>query len=123
MSAGSIAAVTIRDCRSCQAGTSKSIPRRRHTTEPSLRFSQSAPDVSVVRSIVGAMRVERPRQRTEPLSLSIEDSIVDALGEDRDAIADPDALFAYVESDGPPHHGHGARSGARGSRRGERNLQ
>jgi hypothetical protein len=94
---GVVQRITIRDCLLVPGWDFKVDSASPHMTEPSLRFSQSAPRVSVVRSIVGAISVEPPRQRSEPLSLSIEDSIVDALGQGRDAIADPDALFAHVE--------------------------
>jgi len=93
---GAVRRITIRDCLLVPGWDFKVDSASPHLTEPSLRFSQSAPHVSVVRSIVGAISIEPPRQRSEPLTLSIEDSIVDALGEGRDAIADPDALFAHV---------------------------
>ena len=57
----------------------------------------SAPRVTIASSIVGPIRVEPLRERSEPIRLAIEDSIVDALGDGRDAIADPDALFAHVD--------------------------
>lgn len=93
---GPIERVTIRDCLLVPGWDFKVDAASRHTTEPSLRFGQSAPRVAIVRSIVGPIRVDSSVERREPLSLSVEDSILDALGDDRDAVGDPEALFAHV---------------------------
>jgi hypothetical protein len=93
---GTVERVTIRDCLLVPGWDFKADAASRHATEPSLRCRQSAPRVAIIRSIVGPISIEPQAQRREPLSLSIEDSIVDALGDDRDAIGRADALFALV---------------------------
>jgi hypothetical protein len=93
---GAIGRVTLRDCLLVPGWDLKVDASAPHRTEPSLRFVASAPRVTIVRSIVGAIAIEPPEERSEPLRLSIEDSLVDALADDRDAVADADALFAQV---------------------------
>jgi hypothetical protein len=94
---GNISAVTIRDCTLVPGWDLKADASPPRTTEPSLRFAESAPRVTIASSIVGPIRVEPLREHSEPIRVSIGDSILDALDRERDAVADPDAPFAYVD--------------------------
>lgn len=94
---GEIAAITVRHSTLVPGWDLRADASPPRTTEPSLRFAESAPRVTIAHSIVGPLRVEPLRERSEPIRIAIDDSIIDALGDERDAIADPDAMFAHVD--------------------------
>ncbi len=93
---GSVSGVTIRHSTlvpgwglDCACGPTRS-------DEPSIDITESVRCVRVVHSIVGAIRVERDEVREDPLKLSIDASVVDALGSDRLALATEDKRCAHA---------------------------
>ena len=69
-------------------------PRR--PAEPSLTMTGTIGCIRIANSIVGAIEVSRDEVETEPLTIKITDSIVDATSEERVAIGTPDRLCAYA---------------------------
>jgi hypothetical protein len=69
-------------------------PRR--PAEPSLTINGSVGCVRIANSIVGAIEVNRDEVETDPVTIKITDSIVDATSQDRVAIGTPDGLCAYA---------------------------
>jgi hypothetical protein len=65
-------------------------------SEPSIEIGGAPRCVRIERSIVGAIRIDRDEVREDPLQLSIEGSIVDALGTDRVALGANEKRCAYA---------------------------
>ncbi|MEU4768761.1 hypothetical protein AB0H12_36485 [Actinosynnema sp. NPDC023794] len=64
--------------------------------EPSLVLENTTACVQVERSILGTILVQGNEVRTEPLEIHIADSILDATGRDREALAGPDCSHAHA---------------------------
>ena len=65
-------------------------------TEPSLEVNGNVGCLTIDRSITGAIEINRDQARTDPLTLRIYDSIVDAIDTDRIAIVGPGSLCAHA---------------------------
>ncbi|HEY8201908.1 MAG TPA: hypothetical protein VII47_11190 [Actinomycetota bacterium] len=64
--------------------------------EPSLELSGVRSKVRIEHSIVGSIQVTEERLHTDPIPLTITDSIVDATGPEKEAIGAPGAGIAHV---------------------------
>jgi len=69
-------------------------PRR--PAEPSLEVHNLRARLSIERSIVGSIQVQEDEVGIDPIEVSIEDSIVDAAGDKREAIGAPGAAVAHI---------------------------
>jgi hypothetical protein len=70
-------------------------PRR--PNEPSLELIDTTARITIEHSIIGSIRVTDNEVKNEPISIRISDSVVDSMGEEREALSSPDGLAAYVE--------------------------
>jgi hypothetical protein len=66
--------------------------------EPSVTLSGTRAALRIEHSIVGPISVTSPMPRSEPSSVSLCDSILDATGFDRVALGAPDEMVAHVEA-------------------------
>lgn len=72
-------------------------PRR--PAEPSLEVYGLRAKLSIEKSIVGSIQIHEDEVATEPIALSISDSIIDACGGDKEAIGAPSAAVAHCVLD------------------------
>jgi hypothetical protein len=64
--------------------------------EPSLELDDTSACVTIERSILGSIRVNANEVATDPVSISLEDSILDATSPELGAVYAPDGLFAHA---------------------------
>jgi len=69
----------------------------RHPNEPSLRLAATVAQVTIEHCILGPIHIQEAKERTEPVPLVLQDSIVDALSPGRDALAGPLDRLAPVQ--------------------------
>jgi hypothetical protein len=93
---GNVSGVTIRHCTlvpgwglECDCG-----PKR--PSETSLGVGGAPLCITIERSIIGAIQVERDEAKEEPLQLRISDSVLDATGRERTALGAYGKLCAYA---------------------------
>jgi hypothetical protein len=65
-------------------------------TEPSLELINSPACISIERSIIGGIQVDRDEVKEDPCLIRISDSIVDATGPNCVALGAPEAICAYA---------------------------
>ncbi|WP_322770062.1 hypothetical protein [Frankia sp. Cr1] len=65
-------------------------------TEPSIELTGQVGCLRVERAILGTVRVSADERATDPMSICIADSILDATDDDQDALGAPDACHAYA---------------------------
>ena len=70
--------------------------RPRHPNEPSLRLGETVGPVTIDHCLLGAVHVQRGEERTEPISITLQDSILDALSPSRDALTGPEGELAHA---------------------------
>jgi hypothetical protein len=68
----------------------------REPAEPSLELFNVHAQVAIEHSIVGSILVNQDEVGTDPVTLRISDSIVDATGRDIEAVSGPDGLVAHA---------------------------
>lgn len=90
------ARVTIRHCTLVPGWALDCDCRPRRPAEPSLEISNLRAAVTIAHSIVGALRVSEDAVGTDPIPVSIHDSIVDATARERQAIGAPGGGIAHV---------------------------
>jgi hypothetical protein len=90
-----LCAVTIRHCTLVPGWELDYHCNPKHT-EPSLLIKYTSARINIEHSILGAIRVEANEVRSEPVRLSISDSIVDATGDELAALASPTLPIAYA---------------------------
>jgi hypothetical protein len=64
--------------------------------EPSLELTDSAPELRIERSILGPVRITADAVATDPLPLTVADSILDAAGPDTPVLMGPNGWHAHV---------------------------
>jgi hypothetical protein len=93
---GSVGRVTIRHCTLVPGWSIGGDCEPENEGEPSLELVDTGARVVVEDSIVGGILVNQNEVDTEPLAVELRDSILDATGPDRDALAGPDGRPAHA---------------------------
>jgi hypothetical protein len=88
--------VTIRHCTLVPGWSLHCDCGPRHPAEPSLELSETRARVRIAHSILGPVRVTADEVKSDPLALTITDSIWDALGADQCALTGSDNTFAHA---------------------------
>jgi hypothetical protein len=70
--------------------------RPENETEPSIELMDTSARLRIEQSIVGTIRVSENQVTTDPITIQISDSIVDAVNHDLEAIAGPGRLVAHA---------------------------
>ena len=81
--------------------------------EPSLELVDTGARVTVERSILGGILVNQNEVDTEPITVELRDSILDATGPDHDALAGPNGRYAHAVAGIVRCTVFGPRAGAR----------
>ncbi len=88
--------VTIRHCTLVPGWSLRCDCEPQRPNDPSLELEYTRAKVRIEHSILGAIRTEARERASEPQLLHISDSIIDAVSEDRPAIASSRGAIAYV---------------------------
>jgi hypothetical protein len=67
-----------------------------HEEEPSLELVDTPARVRIERSIVGSILVNQSEVATDPIEVSLSDTVLDATGPELDAVSDPDGNHAFA---------------------------
>jgi hypothetical protein len=93
---GELAEVVIRHCTLVPGWSIDTHCRPENETEPSLELTDTSARLRVERSIVGTILVTENEVTTDPISIQISDSIVDATRNDLVAISGPGPRIAHA---------------------------
>lgn len=93
---GPIGTVAIRHCTLTPGWTIDEHCEPEHGVEPSLELIDTGACVRIERSILGAIRVVQNAVDTEPITIELLDSILDATDRELEAISGPDNTFAHA---------------------------
>jgi hypothetical protein len=93
---GDLAAVTVRHSTLVPGWGLHGDCAPREPAEPSLELLNIRAEVAVEHSIVGSILVNQDEVAIDPVRLRISDSIVDATGNEREAVSAPDGLLAHA---------------------------
>jgi hypothetical protein len=93
---GDLGALTIRHCTLVPGWGIHNDCRPRRPAEPSLELIDTSARVTIDHSIVGAIQVSEDEVRTDPIAISISDSILDATSEDREAVRTPSGGITHA---------------------------
>jgi hypothetical protein len=88
--------VTIRHCTLVPGWSLRCDCEPQRPNDPSLELEYTRAKVRIEHSILGAIRTEARERASEPQLMHISDSIIDAVSEDRPAIASSRGAIAYV---------------------------
>jgi hypothetical protein len=93
---GVVGRVTIRHCTLVPGWSIGGDCEPENQGEPSLELVDTGARVTVERSILGGILVNQNEVDTEPITVELRDSILDATGPDHDALAGPDGRYAHA---------------------------
>ncbi len=93
---GDLAAVTIRHCTLVPGWGLHNDCEPRRPAEPSLELYDVRGQVTVSHSIIGSIQVNNDEVRSDPLPISVTDSILDATGNEREAVGAPGHAVAHA---------------------------
>ena len=93
---GNVAGVTIRHSTLVPGWGLQCDCEPKRPSEPSLELINSPACLTIERSIVGAIQVDRDEVKEDPGLIRISDSIVDATSQERVALGAPESLCAYA---------------------------
>jgi hypothetical protein len=93
---GEFREVVIRHCTLVPGWSLDNHCRPENETEPSIELTDTSARLRVEQSIVGTIRVSENQVTTDPISIKISDSIVDAVNHDLEALAGPGRLVAHA---------------------------
>jgi len=88
--------VTIRHCTLVPGWSLQCDCEPQRPNDPSLELEYSGARIRIEHSILGAIRTEARERASEPQQIQITDSIIDAISEDRIALASSRGAIAYV---------------------------
>lgn len=94
--AGKLLEVVIRHCTLVPGWAIDTHCRPENENEPSLELNDTGARVRVERSIIGTIQISENEVATDPISVQISDSIVDATRNDLEAIGGPGNLIAHA---------------------------
>lgn len=66
-------------------------------SEPSLELTNTNAQLTIEHSIIGSIQINEDEVSTDPISIHISDSILDATRTDLDALSGPDNTFAFAQ--------------------------
>jgi hypothetical protein len=93
---GDLCDVTIRHCTLVPGWDLDCDCEPQHSGKPSLRLSGTRAQIKIEHSILGPIQVLADRGKTDPIHITISDSIVDATSEDHNALSGIQGEMAYV---------------------------
>jgi hypothetical protein len=93
---GQLSEVNIRHCTLVPGWSLDNHCHPENETEPSIELNDTSARLTVEHSIIGTIRVTANEVTTDPLSIKISDSIVDATGNDLEALSGPGQLIAHA---------------------------
>jgi hypothetical protein len=93
---GPIAAVTLRHCTLVPGWAIGTDCKPSRPAEPSIQLSDTQAEVTIERSIVGSIQVSQDGVATDPISIRILDSILDATNNNREALGAPGWPLAHA---------------------------
>lgn len=93
---GSVRRVTIRHCTLVPGWSLEHDCQPKEEGEPSVELDDATAALEVEGSIIGGIRVNESEVSTEPISITLSDSIVDATGPVYDAVSAPERRHAYA---------------------------
>jgi len=93
---GDLAHIVVRHCTLVPGWAPDSHCEPRRPTEPSLELFNVTGDVLIDHSIVGSIQVNRDEVQTDPINLTLADSILDATSPKLEAIGAPGCPVAHV---------------------------
>ncbi|HEX4708653.1 MAG TPA: hypothetical protein VGK01_24390 [Candidatus Angelobacter sp.] len=93
---GDLCDVTIRHCTLVPGWDLDCDCEPQHSGKPSLRLSGTRAQIKIEHSILGPIQVMADRGRTDPIRITISDSILDATSEDHNALSGIQGEMAYV---------------------------
>ena len=110
---GVVGRVTIRHCTLVPGWSTGGDCGPENRGEPSLELVDTGARVTVERSILGGILVNQNEVDTEPITVELRDSILDATGPDHDALAGPNGRYAHAVAGIVRCTVFGPRAGAR----------
>lgn len=93
---GPVAELTVRHCTLVPGWTLGSDCEPLRPAEPSLELTDTQAQVTIERSILGSIQVSQDEVGTDPIPISISDSILDATGPQREAVGAPSWQIAHA---------------------------
>jgi hypothetical protein len=93
---GGLSEVVVRHCTLVPGWSLDSKCRPENETEPSLELTDTSARLTIEHSIVGTILVNANEVATDPIKISISDSVVDATRNDLVALAGPGMLIAHA---------------------------
>lgn len=93
---GHFSEIVIRHCTLVPGWSIDTHCRPENENEPSLELTDTGARLSIERSILGTIQISENEVATDPISVSISDSIVDATRNDLEAIGAPGNLVAHA---------------------------
>ena len=94
---GNLAEVLIRHCTLVPGWSLDHKCNPEYETEPSLELSDTCTQLTIEHSILGSILVNEDQVATDPITISISDSILDATSLDLNALSDSDNTFAHAQ--------------------------
>jgi hypothetical protein len=93
---GPVGAVAVRHCTLVPGWSLEHHCEPHSPEEPSLVLERTTACVRIERSVLGSIVVVGDEVRTDPLEIHIADSVLDATGDDREALSAPDCRHAHA---------------------------
>ena len=94
--AGELGTVTVRHCTLVPGRDDAEADRRSGEVQPSMIVRAAPCDLAVDHSIIGRVSVESPETVSDPLPVTVADSVIDGRGPAANAFEGPDGEAAYV---------------------------